>query len=115
LIPICYGAWAATGTLFAVDNARTFANNASKPMGPDDLSRYAKMEVMKNKASGKFFVVLDDTGGPDFLAITPEGKIRRLERHLFVPQDTTGSGEAVFKTQLTKSQVDLYAEYSGEM
>jgi hypothetical protein len=72
------------------------------------------MEVMKNKASGKFFVVLDDTGGPDFLAITPEGKIRRLERHLFVPQDTTGSGEAIFKGRLTKSQVDLYAEYSGE-
>jgi hypothetical protein len=72
------------------------------------------MEVMKNKASGKFFVVLDDTGGPDFLAITPEGKIRRLERHLFVPQDTTGSGEALSKGRLTKSQVDLYAEYSGE-
>jgi hypothetical protein len=72
------------------------------------------MELVKNKASGKFFVVLDDNGGPDFLVITPKGKVRRLERHLFDPQDITNSGEAIFKHQLTKTQVDLYAEYSGE-
>ena len=72
------------------------------------------MELVKNKASGKFFVVLDDTGGPDFLVITPEGKIRRLERHLFEPQEITESGEALFMHQLTKSQVDMYAEYYGE-
>jgi hypothetical protein len=72
------------------------------------------MELVKNKASGKFFVVLDDTGGPDFLVITPEGKIRHLERRLFAPQDITDPGEALFKHQITKSQADMYAEYSGE-
>lgn len=72
------------------------------------------MELVKNKASNKFFVVLDDTGGPDFLVITPEGKIRRLERHLFEHQEMTESGETLFRQQLTKSQIDMYAEYSVE-
>lgn len=73
------------------------------------------MELVRNKASGKFFVVLEDTGGSDFLAVTPEGRIRRLERHLFDPQEEiTDPEEAVFENKLTKSQVDLYAEYSGE-
>jgi hypothetical protein len=72
------------------------------------------MELVKNKASGKFFVVIDDTGGPYFMVITPGGKIRRLERCLFDPFDITEPEEAYFKCQLTKSQVDTYAEYSGE-
>ena len=72
------------------------------------------MELVKNKASGKFFVVLDDTGGPDFLVITPQGKVRRLERHLFAPQDITDPGETLPKHRLTKAQVDLYVRYSGK-
>ena len=72
------------------------------------------MELVKNKASGKLFVVLDDTGGPDFMVITPEGKIRQLERHLFDPEDIFASGEAFFKQKLTKTQIDLYNRYSNE-
>lgn len=71
------------------------------------------MELVKNKVSGKLFVVLDDTEDADFLLITPEGKVKRLERHLFVPLEIAGPAEARFKRQLTKSQVDMYAEYSG--
>lgn len=71
------------------------------------------MELVKNKASGKFFVVLDDTGGSDFLLITPEGKIRRLERRLFDPQEIAESGKTLCRQQLTKSQIDMYAEYSS--
>ena len=39
-----------------------------------------RMELAENRASGKIFVVLDDTGGRDFLVITPEGRVQRLER-----------------------------------
>ena len=72
------------------------------------------MELVKNKASGKFFVLLDDTGGSNFLVITPEGKIRRLERRLFDPQDIAEPGEFFFRHELTKPQIDMYAAYSGE-
>lgn len=72
------------------------------------------MEFVKNKASGRLFVLLDDTGGSDFLVITPEGKIRWLERHLFEPQDLVAPGEALFNHQLTRTQVDRYSAYLGE-
>lgn len=71
------------------------------------------MELVKNKASGKFFVVLDDNGGPVLLVITPEGKILLLERYLFMPQGISEPGEALSKRQVTKTQVDLYEEYYG--
>jgi len=72
------------------------------------------VELVKNKASGKFFVVLEDTGGPDFLVITPEGRVRRLERRLFDTPDLFDPAEILFKTELTKTQVDTYSAYSGE-
>lgn len=77
-------------------------------------SKRKPMEFVKNKASGKLFVLLDDTGGSEFLVITPEGKARRLERHLFEPQNLVDPVEALFKHQLTKTQVDRYSEYVGE-
>ncbi len=72
------------------------------------------MELAKNKASGKLFVVLDDTGGPTLLVITPEGKKRSLERRLFELIEMTDPAEALSKQKLTKSQVDLYLEYLDE-
>lgn len=36
------------------------------------------MEFVQNKASGKIFVVLDDTGGNGILVITPEGRVIHL-------------------------------------
>ena len=72
------------------------------------------MELAKNKASGKFFVILDDDGGFEFLAITPEGKIRRLERHLFEIQGMVDPAKALTKHRLTKSQVDIYSKYLSE-
>ena len=59
-------------------------------------------------------MVLDDTGGPNFLVITPAGKVRRLERRLFDQHDSVNPAEALFKQQLTKIQVDIYLEYFGE-
>lgn len=41
------------------------------------------MELVRNKASGKIFVVLDDSGENEFLLVTPDGKVRTLEKHLF--------------------------------
>jgi len=43
------------------------------------------VELVKNKASGKPFIVLDDAGKGRFVLITPEGKIKSLERRLFDP------------------------------
>lgn len=69
------------------------------------------MELVKNKASGKYFVVLDDSGDEEFLVITPEGKVKCLERRLFVPQETAPSRDRSRLHRLTRMQMDKYTEY----
>lgn len=71
------------------------------------------MELMKNKASGKYFIVLDDNGGDDILVITPEGMVKRIERHLFVRRDTVDPEGGPSAYNLTKTQMDKYQEYLG--
>ncbi len=69
------------------------------------------MELIRNKASGKFFILLDDSGGSDILVITPEGKLKRLERCLFAALDFVDPDEAVRNKRLTKKQVEAYSEF----
>lgn len=69
------------------------------------------MELVKNKASGKYFVVLDDAGEDDFLVITPEGKVKRLERRLFAAQETANHRGAPRFPHLTQTQMEKYTEY----
>jgi len=72
------------------------------------------VELVKNKASGKYFVVLDDTGSTEFLVITSEGKVKHLERHLFEPQNTIDPEDTLWVHNLTKIQMDKYEEYLDE-
>lgn len=69
------------------------------------------MEVVQNKASGKFFVVLDDAGDGYLLLITPEGKIKRLEQRLFGPLVTADYEDAKWQNLLAREQIDLYEDY----
>ena len=45
------------------------------------------MELVRNKASGKTFIVLEDLGEDEFLVITPDGEVKKLEKRPF-PQWT---------------------------
>lgn len=69
------------------------------------------MDLVKNKASGKSFIVLDDNGDAEFLLITPEGKVKQLDRHLFGPQVTVDPKMPPLNLHITKTQIDKYAEY----
>lgn len=68
------------------------------------------MELVKNKASGNPFIVLEDAGGAHFLLITPEGKIKSLERRLFDPPVWVGPEILKIEHDLTQSQVAKYEE-----
>ncbi len=68
------------------------------------------MELIRNKVSGKFFILLDDSGASDILVITPEGKLKRLKRYLFASQDFFDPEEAVRNKRLTRKQVEIYSE-----
>jgi len=69
------------------------------------------MELVKNKASDKYFIVLDDTRGANFLLITPEGEVKRLKRHLFDPQVVVDPKTPQCEHRLTELQMDKYAEH----
>ena len=73
------------------------------------------MELVKNKASGKSFIVLDDYEDTNFLLITPEGKVKRLDRQLFGPQVAVDPKRQQPNLNLTKTQMDKYAEYKRDM
>lgn len=71
------------------------------------------MRLVKNKASGKYFIVLEggDVGEAYFLVITPEGKVKSLERHLFEPLDDVDPGDVRWTRRYTTAQLNKYREY----
>ncbi|GAB6910155.1 hypothetical protein JCM12296A_60120 [Desulfosarcina cetonica] len=72
------------------------------------------MELVKNKASGKIFIVLDDSGGDEFLVITPDGKIKTLERRLFASIDMLDQGNPMLDHRVSLAQRGTYADYVGD-
>ena len=72
------------------------------------------MELVKNKASGKSFIVLDDIEDTYFLLITPEGKVKRLKRYLFGPKGVFNPNAPQCEHKLTNLQMDQYAEHVEE-
>ena len=69
------------------------------------------MELVKNRASGKTSILLDDAGDNHFLLITPEGKVKRLERHLFGPPVPADHHNSELRNNLTHAQADKYMEH----
>jgi hypothetical protein len=71
------------------------------------------MIMVKNKSSGRSFIVLEDTGGARFLLVTPEGKIKHLERRLFGRQMPADHHDKQYH-HLTMAQVDAFDRYDGD-
>jgi len=68
------------------------------------------MELVKNRASGKPFILLDDTADGYLVLITPEGKVKRLERHLFGSPISADLNNSQLHSHLTPAQMDKYIE-----
>ena len=70
------------------------------------------MELVRNIASGKYFILLeDDPGGIHFLLITPEGKVRQVERRLFSLSDIVDRKPSLCRCNLTEQQLKKYEDY----
>ena len=70
------------------------------------------MELVRNIASGKYFILLEgDPGGISFLLITPEGKVRQVEKRLFSLPDIVDHKTSLWRYNLTEQQLKKYAEY----
>lgn len=72
------------------------------------------MDLAQNRASGKIFVVLDDTGGGDFLVITPEGRVKRLERSLFFLGSEMHHEKTEPERLVNGKQLSVYEAYISE-
>lgn len=74
------------------------------------------MRLVKNKSSGKFFIVLDenDARQTDFMVITPDGKVKQVEQHLFEPLEDVDPGEDRFTERYTAAQLKRYRRYLEE-
>ena len=72
------------------------------------------MELVKNKVSGRYFVVLDDSNDSCFLVVTPEGKVKNLQRHLFDTDYLVDPLDMALQKIITKYQLDIYMEYFNE-
>ena len=72
------------------------------------------MELVKNRASGKPFIVLDDSEDTYLQLITPEGKVKRLKRHLFGPKGVANPNAPQCEHKLTKLQMDQYTKHVEE-
>ncbi len=71
------------------------------------------MELARNKASGKIFVVLDDGGKNEFLVVTPEGRVRNLEKHLFSRMDVDAENPLPHR-QISAAQKEVYTNYFND-
>jgi len=69
------------------------------------------MDLVRNRASDMPFIVLDDAGDTYIQLITPEGKVKSLDRHLFDPLVPIGQTDSKQHNGLTPAQMDKYSEY----
>lgn len=72
------------------------------------------MELAKNKASGQIFVVLDDSGGRYFLGVTPDGRVKQLERKLFLLGSEVANTEIEPERLVNDKQISTYETYCSD-
>lgn len=67
------------------------------------------MQIARNKASGKCFIFIKDLEDGKGLMVTPQGKVKALELHLFGQAEAVDLGSA--DKLLNESQIQKYQEY----
>lgn len=69
------------------------------------------MEIVKNKASGKHFIIINDNENGKGLMITPQGELKGLELQLFEHGEVIDPEGDLVDRLLTADQIDKYKEY----
>lgn len=69
------------------------------------------MEIVKNKASGKHFIIINDHENGMGLMITPQGEVKVLELQLFDHVEVIDPEGTLVDRRLTADQIDKCKEY----
>lgn len=69
------------------------------------------MELVKNKASGKHFIIINDNENGTGLMVTPQGEVKELKLQLFDHGEAIDPEGALGDRLLTAEQIEKYEEY----
>ncbi|HDI59110.1 MAG TPA: hypothetical protein ENF48_01925 [Desulfobacteraceae bacterium] len=71
------------------------------------------MTLIRNKTSGKYFIVLETDDEPEdhLLLITPEGRVKRLEKRLFEDPVAVDPRAPAWVKRLGAEQLAKYEAY----
>jgi hypothetical protein len=71
------------------------------------------MDIFKNKASGKYFIHIEDLENGEALFVTPLGEIKILELSLFESQEHVDEDSLLRQGLITQLQAERYHKYMG--
>lgn len=71
------------------------------------------MDIFKNKASGKYFIHIEDIENGEALFVTPLGELKFLELSLFESQEPVDEDSLLRRGLITQLQVERYNKYVG--
>lgn len=71
------------------------------------------MEVCKNKATGKYFIFLEQTMVGQALFVTPESKIKNLNMDLFKELEDEDENDLLSQNIITDRQAEMYHMHSS--
>jgi len=69
------------------------------------------MDIYKNKASGKFFIHVEDVDHSRAFFITPKGVLKTLNLNLFDYQESMDEAHCLGRELITQLQVERYRQY----
>jgi hypothetical protein len=73
------------------------------------------MDIFKNKASGKYFIHIEDIENGVALFVTPLGEFKILELSLFESQEHVDEDSLLGRGLITQLQVERYHKYMGTL
>ena len=73
------------------------------------------MDVYKNKASGKYFICVDELGHGNALLITPLGDIKPLDLSLFHDHELLDSNDPLSDDRISPQQLKRYKEFTNDL
>jgi len=76
-----------------------------------DTQKLKNMDIYKNKASGKFFIHVEDVDHGRAFFITPIGALKTLDLNLFDYQESMDEAHCLRRELITQLQVERYRQY----
>jgi hypothetical protein len=68
------------------------------------------LDLFKNKASGHYFVAVDELDDGNLLMITPDGDLKPLEQRLFVGPEVKAHNDPAIPRLLNRNQMRKLAQ-----